>query len=125
MYNESKFIEQSKLLQVHGYLLKHSTKEELITGIDSVLNGNIYYDPKLNQTKTNLHHDDYFVKQFSLSPREIDVIRLIKKGMSNSEVANVLFIGEETVKSHRKNIYFKLNIAKVTELIAFADKYGI
>jgi DNA-binding NarL/FixJ family response regulator len=125
MYNESKFIEQSKQLNVHGYLLKHSTKEELIAGIDSVLQGKIYYDPKLNQKATNLHHDDFFVKQFALTPREVEIISMIKLGLSSVEIAEKLFLSEETVKSHRKNIHFKLGITKISELIQFANQNGI
>jgi DNA-binding NarL/FixJ family response regulator len=125
MYSESKFVDQSKKLQVDGYLLKHSTKEELITGIESVLQGNIYYDPKLSQTTVNLHQDDYFVKQFSLTPREVEIIGLIKLGLNSAEIAQKLFLSEETVKSHRKNIHFKLGITKISELIHFANKNGI
>lgn len=51
MYDETKFIEQAQQLQVHGYMLKHSTKEELIISIESVLAGTIYYDPKLKKIK--------------------------------------------------------------------------
>ena len=125
MYDETKFIEQSKQLQVHGYMLKHSTKEELIKGINMVLSGLNYYDPKLQQIERNLHHDDLFVKQFSLTPREVEIIRLIKIGLNTGKIAVKLFLSVETVKTHRKNIYFKLNIKKVAELIAFAEKNGI
>ena len=125
MYDENKFIEQAQQMQVHGYMLKHSTKEELIESIENVLLGKIYYDPKLKKSHSNLHHDDFFVKQFSLTPREIEIIKLIKLGMDTAHIAEKLFLSEETVKSHRKNIYFKLNINKVAELIAFADKNGI
>ncbi|GAB2623050.1 response regulator transcription factor [Emticicia sediminis] len=120
MYTEPKFVKQSKQLKVDGYLLKHSTKEELILGIDSVLNGGNYYDPKLNQLRPNLNHDDFFVKQFALTPREVEIIRMIKNGQSTGEIAEKLFLGLETVKTHRKNIYFKLSISKLTELIKFA-----
>src|SRR6218665_3654899 len=64
MYNESRFVEQSKLLQVNGYLLKNSTKEELIEGIESIMRGETYYDSKLLQPKVSLHHNDFFVKQY-------------------------------------------------------------
>jgi DNA-binding NarL/FixJ family response regulator len=125
MYAEPQFITQSKEINVHGYLLKNSTKAELIYGIDSVLNGVIYYDPKLNQSKTSLHHDDFFVKQFALTPREVEIIRMIKEGLSTTEIAERLFLGQETVKTHRKNIYYKLSISKSTELIKFALENNI
>lgn len=125
MYTESKFIEQAKELKVSGYLLKNSTKEELIVGIDSVLSGGTYFDPKLTQPKISLHHDDFFVKQFALSPREVEIIRLIKDGLSTGEIAEKLFLSQETVKSHRKNIYFKLSITKSADLIKFAFENNI
>lgn len=125
MYTETRFVEQSEQLQASGYLLKNSTKEELIKGIDAVLNGEIYYDPRLSQTKSNVHQDDFFVKQFSLTPREVEIIRMIKNGMNTGEIAEKLFLGLETVKTHRKNIYYKLSITKSTELIKFALENNI
>jgi len=125
MYEEAKFIEQAKNLLVHGYMLKHSTKKELIDAIENVMSDSIYFDPKLNRNQTNLHRDDFFVKQFSLTPREVEIIRLVKVGIESAKIAEQLFLSEATVKSHRKNIYFKLKINKVAELIAFAEKNGI
>jgi DNA-binding NarL/FixJ family response regulator len=125
MYAEPQFIAQAKEIQVHGYLLKNSTKEELIFGIESVLSGNTYYDTKLSQSKISLHHDDLFVKQFALTPREVEIIRMIKAGLSTAEIAEKLFLGLETVKTHRKNIYYKLSISKSTELIRFALENNI
>lgn len=125
MYNEDKFVDQAKGLKVNGYMLKHSTKEELVFGINEVLNGQTHFDPKLIQSKTNHHGEDYFVKQFSLTSREIEIIRLIRTGKSSNEIAEKLFLSEDTVKTHRKNIHFKLGIKKVSELIDFAQKNGI
>jgi DNA-binding NarL/FixJ family response regulator len=125
MYDEAKFIEQAKNLLVNGYMLKNSTKKELIDAIENVMSDSIYFDPTLNKNQTSLHHDDFFVKQFSLTPREVEIIRLIKVGIGSAKIAEQLFLSEATVKSHRKNIYFKLKINKVAELIAFAEKNGI
>jgi len=125
MYNEGKFVEQAQKLKVDGYMLKHSTKEELIVAIDKVLSGEKYFDPKLNLEKTNLHQTDYFVKKFLLTPREVEIIRLIKKGASSGQIAEALHLSEETVRSHRKNIHFKLGVSKVSELIEFANANGL
>lgn len=125
MYNEGKFVEQAQKLKVDGYMLKHSTKEELIVAIDKVLSGEKYFDPKLNLEKTNLHQTDYFVKKFLLTPREVEIIRLIKKGASSGQIAEALYLSEETVRSHRKNIHFKLGVSKVSELIEFANANGL
>lgn len=123
MYTEMRFVEEAKKLKVNGYLLKNSTKEELIRGIEQVLAGNNFWDPKLAREKTT--EDDFFVKKFSLSPREIEIIGLIRSGFSTREIAEKLYLNHETVKTHRKNIYYKLTISKLPELIRFANENGI
>ena len=125
MYSEPRFVEQAKQLNVDGYLLKHSTKRELIIGIQKVLEGSQYFDSKLQDLRSNLHHDDYFVKTYSLTPREVEIIKMIKRGISNPQIAEELFIAEETVKFHRKNIYYKLGVKNVVELVEFANKNGL
>ncbi|MDF7819592.1 response regulator transcription factor [Runella sp. MFBS21] len=125
MYSEPRFVEQAKQLNIDGYLLKHSTKRELIIGIQKVLEGSQYFDSKLQDLRSNLHHDDYFVKTYSLTPREVEIIKMIKRGISNPQIAEELFIAEETVKSHRKNIYYKLGVKNVVELVEFANKNGL
>lgn len=123
MYTEMRFVEEAKKLKVNGYLLKHSTKEELIRGIEQVLSGHDFWDPKLDREKPV--EDDFFVKKFSLSPREIEIIGLIRTGFSTREIAEKLYLNHETVKTHRKHIYYKLNISKLPELIRFANENGI
>ncbi len=125
MYSEPRFVEQAKQLNVDGYLLKHSTKRELIIGVQKVLEGSQYFDSKLQDLRSNLHHDDYFVKTYSLTPREVEIIKMIKRGISNPQIAEELFIAEETVKFHRKNIYYKLGVKNVVELVDFANKNGL
>lgn len=123
MYTEMRFVEEAKKLKVNGYLIKHSTREELIRGIEQVLSGKDFWDPKLDRIRVT--EDDVFVKKFSLSPREIEIIALIRSGFSAGEIAEKLYLSHETVKTHRKNIYYKLNISKSTELIRFANENGI
>lgn len=125
MYSEISFIEKAKLIEVHGYMLKHSTKEELIECINTVLDDKVYYDPKLEEPAINLHQKDIFVKQFAVSPRELDVINLICKGLNSQEIAQKLSVSIETVKTHRKNIYFKLGVTSVFELVEFVDKNSL
>ncbi len=120
MYTETRFVEEAKKMGVNGYLLKHSTKEELIQGIEEVLTGNDFWDPKIDRAKTR--EEDFFTKKFSLSPREIEIIGMIRDGFSAKEIAEKLYLSHETVKTHRKNIYYKLNISKLPELIRFANE---
>lgn len=125
MYNEANFVNAAKEIDADGYLLKDSSGAEILEAIKRIENGEKYFDTKLTELKTNLHHDDYFVKQYSLSKREIEVISLVRKGLSSEEIAKSLSIGFETVRSHRKNIFVKLSINKLSDLVEFAIKYNL
>lgn len=125
MYSEDSFVKAAKDLNVDGYILKESESDFLIASLKSILAGNCIFDPKLNSSKSNLHHDDYFVKEFSLSKREIEIIKLLINGHSSVQIAEKLFVSFETVKSHKKNIYFKLGINKLADLVQFAITKGI
>jgi DNA-binding NarL/FixJ family response regulator len=125
MYSESAFIKAAKDNNADGYILKESESDYLIKSLKSVLDGAKVFDNKLDTSVPNLHHDDFFVKEYSLSKREVEIIGLIRQGSSTSQIATALFVSDETVKSHRKNIFFKLGINKSSELIKFAIEKGI
>lgn len=60
-----------------------------------------------------------------LTPREIEVVRMVAKGRANKEIASELFIAEGTVKIHLHNIYEKLKINRRVDLVRIADEYGL
>lgn len=60
-----------------------------------------------------------------LTPREIEVVRLVRRGLSNRQIAEGLGVAEGTVKVHLHNVYEKLSVQRRGELIAFADDYGL
>jgi DNA-binding NarL/FixJ family response regulator len=64
-------------------------------------------------------------KRYKLSPREIEIIQLIKKGKATKEIADEIFLSVFTVETHRKNIFKKLNINSVGQLISFAVENNI
>lgn len=60
-----------------------------------------------------------------LTPREIEIVRLVRRGLANRQIAETLGVAEGTVKVHLHNIYEKLAVQRRGELIAFADEYGL
>lgn len=126
MYNDRKFVEDCQKMGVQGYILKNSGVEEVIMAIDSVVANKKYYDSKLTKSTTsNQHTDDFFMKQFQLTKREIEIIGLIGKSNTNEEVADKLFLSIATVKTHRNNINLKLGINKPADLVKFALENGL
>ncbi|GAB3946595.1 response regulator transcription factor [Spirosoma harenae] len=121
MYNHAHFVAEAKALDLEGYLLKDSPSDVLINGIHSVLNGARFFDPKL-QSPPNPADD--FVKGFLLSRREKEIIKGLVSGKTAEQLADELHITYETVKSHRKNIYLKLGINSLVELIHISRTQG-
>ena len=60
-----------------------------------------------------------------LTPREIEIVRLVRRGLANRQIAHTLGVAEGTVKVHLHNIYEKLSVQRRGQLIAFADEYGL
>ncbi|HEV7347411.1 response regulator transcription factor [Telluribacter sp.] len=125
MYSYQKFVSDLKDLGVAGYLLKSASQQELVHCLQRVMAGERYFDEKVYGNGGALHEEDEFIKCYKLSPRETQIISLIKQGVSTHEIAERLFLSEETVKTHRKNIYYKLDIKSVAELVNFANEHGL
>ena len=60
-----------------------------------------------------------------LTPREMEIARLVAQGRTNKEIAATLFIAEGTVKIHLHNTYEKINVTRRAELVRFAQEYGL
>lgn len=127
MYNQPKLLEETKKVGLHGYLLKDATTAKLLEGIRLVIAGGTYFDTAvINPLQTNdSPFQDDFAQRLNLTFREIEIIRLIKIGLTNEQIAEKLNLSFFTVKTHRKNIHFKLGLSKVSELIEFAVKNGV
>ena len=126
MYNDRKFVDDCKKMGVHGYILKNSGVDEVIAAIETVRADKKYYDPKLTQrASVSPHADDFFMKQFQLTKRELEIIGLVGQSMTNEEMAEKLFLSIATVKTHRNNINLKLGISKPADLVKFALEHGL
>jgi DNA-binding NarL/FixJ family response regulator len=102
-----------------AYLLKSLLHRELLDTIRAVHAGQKRIPPEIAAEMAQHAMDD------DLTPREIDVLRLISAGNANSQVATQLSITEETVKAHVKNILSKLNANGRTHAVTIALKRGI
>lgn len=133
----SMFCSQSQVMQAYelkanGYLLKEVGMEELERCIGEVLKGNSYYcdkavDEVMLAMKKRFDQStalQYEFKGTELSPREIDVLKLLCRQYSNKEVASMLKITEYTVKGHRDNIKKKIDVQNLAGMVEYAIKHG-
>lgn len=116
MHRDPVLIQKVRQMGVDGYLLKDFGEKELLEAMDCIARNKTYFKnlPYLqsdgNQDSTSLF----------LTEREKEVIRLTVSGKSSAEIATELFLSPNTVNTHRRNIYKKLNLANIKELVSYA-----
>ena len=118
MHGENQIIKEMLDAGVSGYILKNTGKHELIEAITKVSEGGTFFDE--NITKEILNPSNNKNDEKRLTPREIEIIRLIEKEYSNRQISDKLFISERTVETHRKNIFRKTNTQSVIGLMKYA-----
>jgi two-component system NarL family response regulator len=108
-----------------GYLLKDSSIEEVAQGIRVVAEGQSLISPSMaakliDEFKTMSRPDRSQGPALKLTERELDVLRLVAKGLSNRDVAHRLAISENTVKNHVRNMLEKLQLHSRMEAVMYA-----
>lgn len=127
MHNQIEYIKKAMSKGAKGYILKNTSKEMLIEAIHTVGNGETFIDSRLTTILIDDLTDEPKVPKVApvkLTPREIDILKLITQNKKTKEIAEVLFISVNTVQSHKKNLYSKLNIHSVSELVSYAFQHG-
>ena len=102
-----------------GYLLKDTTKEEIITAVREIYQGKRFLPQAIAPRLA-----DRMVRP-GLTPRELDVLRLVSRGRANKEIASAMFISEETVKTHMKSLFQKLDVHDRAEAVAVSMQRGL
>lgn len=110
---------------INGYILKDDGKSDLIAAIDKIANGGIYFSEAVLKELESFSEKKKRADPVHLSKREIEIIALIEKEHSNKEIATALFISENTVETHRKNIFRKTNTSSVIGLVKYAYQHNL
>jgi two-component system, NarL family, response regulator LiaR len=112
-----------------GYLLKHSAPEEVLQAIRQAHRGETVLHPTIARMVLQELNRPAPSKQARttdpLSERELEVLRLLARGMSNQEIADALVVGEATVRSHVSSILRKLQLASRTQAALYALREGL
>jgi DNA-binding NarL/FixJ family response regulator len=112
-----------------GFLLKNTGKDEVLTAIRSVSKGDSYFSKEVSAILIEqLHRPASHRKKSTdipISPREIEVLKLIALEFSNSEIAEKLYISIRTVDTHRRNLLEKLGAKNTAGLVKFAIRKGL
>jgi DNA-binding NarL/FixJ family response regulator len=118
-----------KMLQLGamGYVTKNSSKDEMITAIIEVNSGKKYICEEVKNilAQLELDEDSDHADMNTLSRREIDIVKLLKEGLSSKEIAQQLDISLKTVEVHRYNILKKLKLKNTAALVNFINTKGL
>lgn len=131
MHQEKELIKKLMERGVNGYLLKNSSKDEVMTAIQTVIQDQPYFSREVTQSlvKTGNDHTSKPTSDVltlaTLTEREIEILKLVAEGLTNKEIGEKLFISHRTVDTHRTNLMKKLEISNVAGLIRFAFKNGL
>ena len=114
-HSEITFIRQAFFNGVSGFIMKNAAADVIMEGIRTVASGKRFLcaeTSRIFKRKDN--------QSILLSRREQELLRLIVAGKSNTEIADSMCLGFETVKSYRKRLMLKMNTAKMAELVRMA-----
>ena len=110
-----------------GYLIKRADEADILQAIRVVLRGDVYVHPAmtralLGQAETTPRPQEPVEP---LTRREIDVLRLLARGNTNRQIAELLALSVRTVESHRANLMGKLGLSSRVELVTYAEEHGL
>ena len=115
-------------LGVRGFILKEMATKLLVECLRRVHAGGQWLEKdSANRAMAKLVRREAKGREVAtlLTPREIEVVRMVAKGLTNKEIASELCIADGTVKIHLHNIYEKVKINRRAELVRFADEFGL
>jgi DNA-binding NarL/FixJ family response regulator len=130
VYDDEQYLFQALRVGAVGYLTKQVTAEQLLAHLRRVQDGEIVIDPSLAGrvalSAARLHRGEFWAgAHLGLSQRESEVLELMVKGCSNQAIARRLVLGNETVKTHVRSIFRKLNVSDRTQAVAYALREGV
>ena len=125
MHDDERYFLEGLQAGAFGYVLKRAADADLIEAVRTVAAGRRFFSEPSQQdlvrewSEGRGEHDD------RLTPRELEVVKLIAEAHTNKQIAETLKLSEKTVESHRANLFAKLGIRDRVELVRYAIRRGL
>jgi len=125
MHEDESLLHEALRAGASGYVIKRAEEAEIIQAIRVASHGDIYVHPSMTrallaQPVTTEHRRG--LPAFTLTRRELDVLRLLAKGNTNRQIADLLGLSIRTVENHRANLMGKLGLVSRVELVSYAEE---
>jgi two-component system response regulator NreC len=130
MHADESYVLRALKSGVRGYLLKASPESEILSAVRAVASGQAYFSPAITKMLVEEYvsemrrrgvEDSYDLLTF----REKEIMQLLVSGKNNREISSLLNVSVPTVETHRNNIFQKLNVHSLPELILYAVRKGL
>jgi DNA-binding NarL/FixJ family response regulator len=127
MHDDERYFWDALEVGAAGYVLKRSADTDLIDAIQAVARGEQFVAPDSERAavKEWLESGRHDRLDDPLTPRELDVVKLIAEAHTNKQIAQALHVSEKTVESHRANVLSKLGMRDRVELVRYAIRRGL
>ncbi|TDQ53021.1 response regulator [Actinorugispora endophytica] len=131
-FGRDEYISRALTEGVDGFVLKASDPRDLLAGVRAVADGGAYLSPRVAERVVAAYTGDRArpraaarERVAALSPRERDVLALVGAGLTNSEIARRLFLSEDTVKTHLRAVFTRLDVRNRVQAAVTAHDAGL
>jgi DNA-binding NarL/FixJ family response regulator len=127
MFGEEEYLQQMVDAGVKGFLLKNIGKDDLYRAMQLISEGKNYYSEELLSffTRKYIQPPKQEVSDINLTKRELEILQLIAEGLTDSEIADKLFISQRTVNGHRASLIAKTGSRNTVNLLTYAIRNGL
>jgi DNA-binding NarL/FixJ family response regulator len=127
MHDDERYFFDAVDVGASGYVLKRAADTDLIDAIQAVARGEQFVSPDTERAVIKEWLDGSRDERLEdpLTPRELDVVKLIAEAHTNKQIAEALHVSEKTVESHRANVLSKLGMRDRVELVRYAIRRGL
>jgi DNA-binding NarL/FixJ family response regulator len=126
MHDDERYVFDAVKAGASGYVLKRQADAELIDAVRAVAGGGRFLSATVDATELEGWIDSpEDAPHDPLTPRELDVVKLIAEAYTNRQIAEILSVSEKTVESHRANVLGKLGMRDRVELVRYAIRRGL
>jgi DNA-binding NarL/FixJ family response regulator len=108
-----------------AYVLKSAHPDDLASAVRQAFSHSVYFAPSPWLWDGQADQGDIAVERADLTKREREILQLVAEGYSNAQLAQMLWVTEQTVKFHLSNVYRKLNVSNRTEAARWAQLHGL
>ena len=125
MHDDQRYFYDALKAGAAGYVLKRSADTQLVDAIRAAIRGEPFMSPVAEEELLRNWLNEGDTGAAELTPRELEVVKLIAEAHTNKQIAQILNLSEKTVESHRGNVLAKLGMRDRVELVRYAIRRGL